>query len=289
LFNSISIGINPILLDVGLIALSWHGFFTFVAVVVSVYLVSRWGKGEGISADDVYSVTVWAIVGGIIGARFVHVVDRWDYYGANLSNIGSVWAGGISIYGAIIGGFLGGAGYIWINHRFFKKLANVSVGKLADISAPALLLAQAIGRIGDIVNGEHIASVTSLPWGFIYTHSSSLSNRHHGLVPSHPAVLYEMIYDLFVLVVIWRLRGRLLPSGMLFAVYGMLYAVGRFFLQFLRLDKQWIVGLQEAHIISIIVIALTVGILASRVRFVSKSELAVQDTLTSKRKSKSNS
>ncbi|MCZ6890902.1 MAG: prolipoprotein diacylglyceryl transferase [Chloroflexi bacterium] len=301
MFNSITIGINPDLID-SFITVSWHGFFTFVATVVAVVLVAGihvrvpiltlgrpsqwkrvtvlrvtgWARREGISSDDVYSVTVWAIIGGIVGARFIHVIDRWDIYGDNLGQILSVWQGGIAIYGAIIGGFIGGASYIWINHRYFGKLKHISIGRLADVTAPALLVAQAIGRLGDIINGEHLAKVTDLPWGFIYSNTGSLANRHHGLIASHPAVAYELIYDLVVLGVLLKLRGRLAPPGMLFALYGMLYALGRFFLQFLRLDKEWFVGLQEAHVISLIVMAITVGVLASRVRWVKREEIPQQ-------------
>lgn len=270
MFYSITIGANPYIVSTSLVTVSWHGFFTFVAVVAAMVLVTRWGREEGISSDDVQSVAIWAIIAGIIGARVVHVVDRWDVYGGNVAQIVSLWQGGISIYGAIIGGFLGGAGYIWVNRRFFSRLSHLSIGHLADVTAPALLVAQAIGRIGDIINGEHLAKATLLPWGFIYSHDLSLSNRYHGFIASHPAVVYEMIYDLVLLGVLMKLRGRLAPPGMLFAVYGMLYALGRFFIQFLRLDKEWFAGLQEAHVISIIVIVVTVGILASRVRWVRR-------------------
>ena len=273
MFNSITIGINPNLIDIGFLTISWHGFFTLVATVVAIVLVVRWGRREGIVPDRIYSVTVWAIIGGIIGARFIHVIDRWEIYRDDLGQILLVFQGGIAIYGAIIGGFIGGASYIWVNHRFFGKLKDLSIGRLADVTAPALLVAQAIGRIGDIINGEHLAKATDLPWGVIYTHESSLSRRHYGAIASHPAVAYELIWDLVILGVLWKLRGRLAPPGMLFALYGMLYALGRFFLQFLRLDKEWFAGLQEAHIISLIVMAITVSILASRVRWVQREEI----------------
>ena len=302
MFNSITIGINPNLIDIGFLTISWHGFFTLVATVVAIVLVSGihlrvpmptlrrpsqwksvtvlrvtgWARREGISSDDVYSVAVWAIIGGIIGARFIHVIDRWDLYRDDLGQILFVFQGGIAIYGAIIGGFIGGASYIWINHRYFGKLKELSIGRLADVTAPALLVAQAIGRIGDIINGEHLAKTTDLPWGFIYTHDLSFASRHHGAIASHPAVAYELIYDLVLLGVLMKLRGRLTPPGMLFALYGMLYALGRFFLQFLRLDKEWFVGLQEAHVISLTVMAITVGILASRVRWVRREEMPQQ-------------
>ena len=75
--DSISIGINPNLIDFGGFVLSWHGFLTFVAVATSVFLVTRWGSRAGLNADSIYSVAVWCIVGGVIGSRLLHVVDFW--------------------------------------------------------------------------------------------------------------------------------------------------------------------------------------------------------------------
>ena len=273
MFYSISIGINPTLIDIGSFELSWHGLFTFVAVATAVVLVARWGRKEGIVPDTVYSVAVWGIIGGIIGARLVHVIDRWDFYSHNLGEAIAFWQPGVAIYGAIIGGFLGGATYIWVNH-YRGRMKDVSAGRLADLTAPAVLIAQAIGRIGDVINGEHVAKVTELPWGFVYTHIDSPSNRQWAALASHPAVVYEMIWDMTVLAVIWKLRGRLVPPGMLFAVYAMLYALGRFFIQFLRLDKEWVAGLNEAQIISLIVLAITVPLVAYRARWVRREDAA---------------
>ena len=277
MFYSISIGIDPNIIDIGGFELSWHGFFTFVAVAVAVVLVARWGRREGIIADTVYSVAVWAIIGGIIGARLVHVIDLWDFYKNNLDQAIAFWEPGVAIYGAIIGGFLGGATYIWVNH-YRGKMKELSVGRLADVTAPAILIGQAIGRIGDIINGEHVAKTTDLAWGFVYTHISSPSNARWAALPSHPAVAYEMIWDMAVLALIWKLRGRLQPPGMLFALYGMLYALGRFFIQFLRLDKEWVAGLNEAQIISLIVLAITVPLLAYRARWVRREDAAPPPT-----------
>ena len=162
---SISIGINPNLIDFWGLTLSWHGVMTFVGVAVAVWLVARWGGREGMTVDSIYSVAVWAIIGGVIGARILHVIDFWDeVYKDDLISVFSVWSGGIAIYGAIIGGFVGGALYIMIrNSSWFlgtwrtvfpfmgeAHKANLpGIGRLADVTAPALLIGQAIGRAGD--------------------------------------------------------------------------------------------------------------------------------------------
>jgi phosphatidylglycerol:prolipoprotein diacylglycerol transferase len=212
----------------------------------------------------VYSTAIWAIIGGIVGARLVHVIDRWDFYGDNPGEIIAIWSGGIALYGAILGGFVGGS--------IYARLHGYPIGRLADTTAPALLIAQTIGRIGDIINGEHISKATDFSWGFVYTNPDSLSNQVHGLVASHPVVVYEMIWNMMVLGVLWWLRGRIKPDGMLFALYLSLYSFGRFFISILREDKTWFAGLQEAHLIAIVVVAVTVPLLVYRGRLVPRGE-----------------
>ena len=280
---SIKIGIDPDMFEVWNFVLTWHGFLTFVSVALAVFLVGRWAKKDGMDTDTVYSVATWAIVGGIIGTRILHVVDFWDFYSNNTSQILKIWQGGITIYGAILGGFLGGAAYIIIrNHPRFLRLWNgvfpwakleraplPSVGRLADLTTPALLIAMAVGRIGDIMNGEHVAKLTSLPWGFVYSHRESPSNALYGLLASHPAVVYEMLWDIGILVlVIWPMRNRLRPYGMLFALYLAAYSVGKFFVSFLRLDKEWGLGLTEAQFVALAVLAITVPLLLFKAQIV---------------------
>ena len=285
----INIGINPNLLDFGSVLLSWHGFFTFVAVAVSVFLVHRWGTREGLLGDPILSVAVWAIIGGIAGARAVHVIDFWgEFYSDDPLQLFYVWRGGIAIYGAILGGFAGGASYIIIRNsnwflalwgRFFRfagephRAPLPGVGALADIAAPAVLFSMAIGRIGDIINGEHCSKATDLSWGVKYTYEVSpgitLGEVQCGIVASHPAVAYELLFDLILLAVIWPLRGRLRPQGMFFVLYGALYSTGRFFLSFLRVESnEYFLSLNQAQILALIVILVAVPLLVYKAQIV---------------------
>ena len=282
ILSSISIGINPNLIDMGGIFLSWHGVMTFIAVAVAVWLVARWGGKDGMVVDSIYSVSVWAIIGGVVGARILHVIDFWDeVYKDDLISVFSVWSGGIAIYGAILGGFVGGALYIIIrNSNWFLSLwrtvlpfmgeahrANLpNIGRLADITAPALLIAQAIGRIGDLINGEHFASITDLPWGVIYTHPNSPGVFRP---PTHPAVGYELLFDLILLAAIWPLRNRLRPNGMFFTLYLATYSIGRFFLSFMREEfNEYFGALNEAQVVAIIVVIITVPLLVWKAQLV---------------------
>ena len=283
ILGAISIPFNPNILDFGPFLLSWHGFLTFVAVAVAVTLAVRWGSRDGMDGDAILSVAVWCIIGGIIGARVLHVIDFWAWYAADPLLIFMVWKGGIAIYGAILGGFAGGSSYVLIrNSNWFlalwgkylrfagepQKAPLPSVGILADLAAPVLLIAMAIGRIGDVINGEHLAKFTDLPWGVVYTH---LDSPGLSRAASHPAVAYELLFDLALLAIIWPLRNRLRPDGMLFVLYGALYSVGRFFLSFLRVEQNtyWGGALNEAQIVALIIIVFAVPLLVYKAQFVS--------------------
>ena len=285
---SIGIGINPNLINAGGFLLSWHGVFTFIAVAFAVFLVVRWGTREGMVADILYSASMWAIIGGIIGARALHVIDFWgEVYQHDFIRIFRVWEGGIAIFGAISGGFVGGSLYLLIrNSNWFlalwkpfsflfgepNKAELPGIAHLADITAPALLAAMAIGRIGDVINGEHFSKVTDLPWGFIYSHPDSPGV---GRPATHPAVAYELIFDLVLLAVLWPLRNRLRPRGMFFALYAATYSIGRFFISFLREEyNTYFGGLNEAQVVALIVIIITVPLL------VWKAQIVRSDTRT---------
>jgi phosphatidylglycerol---prolipoprotein diacylglyceryl transferase len=280
---AIAIGMDPNIFAFGPFLLSWHGFFTFVAVAVAVFLVHRWGTREGLNSDGILSVAVWSIIGGIVGARLLHVVDFWGaVYQHNPLSVFYIWHGGIAIFGAILGGFAGGSLYIMIRNsnwflkfwgKFFRFAGEPSkaplpgIGRLADIAAPALLVAMSIGRIGDIINGEHFASFTNLPWGVVYTHPDSPG---FGRAASHPAVAYEMLFTLAMLLVIWPLRNRLHPPGMLFALFLALYSTGRFFISFLREEfNSYFLGLNEAQVVALLVIAVTIPLLVYKAQIVS--------------------
>ena len=265
----IEIEAAPYLLKFGAFVLSWHGVFSFIGVAGAVFLVGRWARFYGIDSDDIYSIAVWAIISGVIGARLVHVVDNLDYYLENPGLIVAVWSGGIGVWGGILGGFIGGITYALV----VKQPAWI----IADITAPALLLAQTIGRLGDIVNGEHCANATDLFYGFIWSHQSSPAVYcAKGIGASvQPVIAMEIIWNICSLFVLWKMRERIVPSGMLFALYLSLYSVGRFMISFLREDRVWFegLGLQEAHFIALLVMVITIPILAFKARINDKDEV----------------
>jgi phosphatidylglycerol:prolipoprotein diacylglycerol transferase len=288
----IEIDISSFIFDadfVSSVTVSWHGFFSFVAVATAVLLVGRWAPLYKLDPDDVLSVAVWAIIGGVIGARVVHVIDNWDaIYTANPARIFYIWQGGIAVWGAILGGFIGGAAYAFLAEWWERRKrrnnppsadgevprAKFPVGALADLTAPALLFVQSIGRVGDIINGEHCAKATEHFFGFQWVHPETAARICANGVTNgaHPVIILEMAWNMVALAVIWQLRGRLKPAGMLFALYIALYSIGRFGVSFLREDRIWALGMQEAHYISLLMLVITVPLLAIKARLTDRVE-----------------
>ena len=260
--------------------LSWHGFFSVVAMVVGVWMAGRAASRENLDKDLVYNTAIWGIIGGVIGARLVHVIDYWSVYSLNPVSIFQMWSGGIGLWGGILGGWLGGSAY-----GFFSKQ---NVGKLMDIGAASLLVGQTIGRIGDIINGEHCDISTNTPWGWFFTHPNSpgryciekSSNWSQGYFPEatsyqtpvHPAIVYEMIWNMIGFIIITLLRGRVRPDGSIFMIYLFWYSIGRFFVQFLRLDSIKFGIFQEAHIIAFICFFITGIFIIFKTRLSFKTE-----------------
>jgi len=273
----IDIVVGPNLVEFGNFVMSWHGFFSFIAVSSSVYLVARWAPMSGIDPDDIYSLAVWCIIGGIIGARAVHVIDHWGdpYTFSDPVRMIAIWSGGIGVWGGILGGLAGGV--------LGARRLELPVGTVADLVAPVLLFAQTVGRLGDIVNGEHCAKAWDFALGFVWTNPDSTArmcgpiNGNGVGVSVHPIIAYEMIWNMLALVVVWRLWGKLQPPGMVYVLYLTLYSVGRFWITFLRDDKIMAIGLQEAQFISMIVLAIAVPLLIIKARFVSGSRLLAVD------------
>ena len=260
-FAYISVGIDPNIISVGPLLVSWHGFFTALGIAAIVPWAVYQGRKHGISDDAVYGTAVWAVLGGLVGARAIHVIDNWDYYIQDPILILRVYEGGIGLLGGIIGATLAGSFFAWRN--------RYPVGRMVDLVTPGLLLGMFIGRIGDLINGEHLANVSTVPWALRYTHPDSPA---FGLGPMQPAIGYEMLLDVVIGITAYLLIGRLRPHGSVFYLYLLMYGLGRFVIQFVRRDPVWIVGLQQAHLLSLLLVAIAVAFLLTRVRLARSEE-----------------
>ncbi len=262
------IDIDPTLVRIGIFQITWHGFFTAVGTVVGIWLALQLAKKAGYTEDDTISVAMWGVIGAIVGARLFHVVDQWDYYAKDPVSILRVNEGGLAIFGTIVGGPIAGALYAWRR--------GLKVPRLADVAAAPLILGMAIGRIGDIINGEHHgAHADGFPLAAVYTHPNTLGEMG---VPVHLAVGYEMLLDLVVFAVLlwlaravirgadgrthWGWQPRYPSDGMLFWIFLGLYSAGRFLVQFYREDTPFALGLSQAQLLSVLSVMVAVWALA---------------------------
>ena len=251
----ITISIDPVAFTIGSIEVRWYGIMVALAIL-TVVLWTAWEvkKGANISYDTLFTAALVGIPSGVILSRLLHVIDGWEYYSQNPGEI--IGGGGLTAYGAILGATLG----IWIYSRFSK----FQFGYFADVVAPGIILAQAIGRVGCTLNGCCYGLETFLPWSIVYTHPNSLCPLG---VATHPTTVYEIIWNLLVFGVLLKLRGRLKPGGSLFLVYLSLYSVYRLGADFLRPGTSFLFGLHQAQVIAIIVLAIAIPLLALRTRW----------------------
>lgn len=245
--NGIIINIDPVILRIGGLTLRWYGLAVLLAVVAAVFVATREAKRKGFLPDEVLNLLPWLLGAGVIGARLFNIIDRWQFYLANPLEILRLEQSGLAIWGALIGGGIAVVIYTGLKH--------LSLGRLVDIFAPALLVGQIIGRLGCIVNGDAAGGATSLPWGFIYTNPNSMISPALLWVPTHPYPVYEMVWNAVSLLILLKLRRHFSKDGQLFAVYAFFYGAGRFLLSFVRHESTLFWGLQQAQVIAFIIMA----------------------------------
>jgi phosphatidylglycerol:prolipoprotein diacylglycerol transferase len=249
----IHIGIDPDIATFGSFSIGWHGILMFIGIIVGVLLTLHLARRAGFTDDIIYTSSICAVIFGLIGARITHILDHLDYYSDNPGKIIALQEGGLGWYGGLIGGVLAVVVY--------SRIRKFSLGRFADAAAPGIMLGLSIGRIGCTINGDSVGTPTSLPWGFIYTNPDSFAPLG---VATHPAPVYEIIWNMALFGVLWRLKDRIKPDGSLFLVMIAVYSFGRFFISFVRDEVPVLGPLHESHIISIALFVIAVALLAYR-------------------------
>lgn len=264
LLLEIKIGLDPKIVDVLGLEITWHGLFTAIAVIAGV-TVSAWlARKMDYPEDMIYNVALALVIGGIIGARGLYVIENWSDFKDDLGQIFAINTGGISIYGALIGGTVGGIGFALVT-----KVPNIPRGM--DIASIGGILGMAIGRIGDIINGEHFARASDLPWAVVYTDSDSPSYLK---AAQHPAVAYELIGDLVIFLMLLFIYFKVPRAGITFFSWVLLYGVLRFIVSFWRLDDEILLGLRTAQVIAAVAIPAGLGAIIYLLRTPPASERA---------------
>ncbi|MCC7369564.1 MAG: prolipoprotein diacylglyceryl transferase [Chloroflexi bacterium] len=252
----LEITLDPIIAQVGPFQLGWHGIFSMLALLAGVWVGLWRARQLGVDSDAIISGLGWVVLGAVIGARLFHVLDHLPYYLQNPLEIPAVWQGGIAVYGGFVGGVVAGA--------IAARQMGLPVWSSLDAAAPGMLVGQAVGRIGCLLNGDAWGAPTGCACGVVYWHPHALIPSDLLGVPTHPYPLYEIGAVAVLLALLWLLRGQTARPGTQFLVTTLGYGVIRFVLTFVRQETVIVFGLQEAQIIAILTGVVAVAILAGR-------------------------
>jgi prolipoprotein diacylglyceryl transferase len=221
---------SPIIFEAGPFTLRYYGLFIALGIAVGTWLVNRELARRGYDGALALESLLFVVPLGLVGARVSYVASNYELYANNpFPEVLRIWNGGIELYGAVAGGFLGVLLFGW-----FRSISPLS---FADAAAPGLVLAQAIGRWGDYFNQELFGRPTGLPWA-IRISPGNRPAQFADATSFHPTFLYEAIWDVLVcLVLLWIARSfsKRLKAGDVFLLYVTFYSVGHFFVGTLRL------------------------------------------------------
>jgi phosphatidylglycerol:prolipoprotein diacylglycerol transferase len=250
---------SPVIFEVGPFALRYYGLFIALGVAVATWLTARELARKGYDGALALDALFFVVPLGLIGARVYHVITDYDLYDGNphsfFPGVFEIWNGGLGIYGAVLGGFLG--------LLLFARIRGINPLVLADAAAPGLILAQAIGRWGNYFNQELFGRPSSLPWAI----EIAPENRPPGFASEaafHPTFLYESIWNVlvcFILLFVARRFANSLKNGDIALLYVCLYSVGRFFVETLRIDPAFLIGDFRGNLFVASVLALTFALI----------------------------
>lgn len=213
-----------------------------------VYFISKKIYKDGLD-ETLFDFLPVVIISGVLGARIYYVLFNLDYFISDPLETVMINHGGISIHGAILGGFLGG--YI------FSRIKKINFLHLCDLTSFGLILGQAIGRAGNYFNSEALGLPCDYLWKmYVAPQFRPLEYRNYEYF--HPAFLYEIIWNIFVLCLLFLINKKYKDKnldGLIFFSYIILYSIGRFFIEGIRIDNIFtIMGLHLAQVISLIFI-----------------------------------
>ncbi len=252
----VKIGVDPVAFTVGLLRVHWYGIMIAIGLYAGIQVALRDAPRRGVNPDRLMNTALLAAALGIIGGRLYYVVQNHpESYLRRPQDILAVWQGGMAFYGAIFGGALAVVISAWLFHMSFWKVA--------DLGALGLTIGQAFGRVGNIINGDIVGYPTDGKWGFVYTNPNTFGPRD---VAVQPASLYELLISLALFVILWNLRKRLHPDGMLAMGYLILYSFSQLMVFQFRDNLVVFNGLKQAQVTAIVVMALTLPFIAYLLR-----------------------
>lgn len=250
---------DKIMFTIGGVAIHWYSALIVVGAFIAMIMIIKEGKRYGVSSDFLFNMCFWTIIMGIIGARVYYVLFNLEYY-TNIVDVFKIWEGGLAIHGGLIAGL--------ITIIVYCKKYNARFLRIFDFCAPAVMLAQAIGRWGNFFNGEAHGAVTTLSHlQDLHIPEFVIEGMNIGGNYYEPTFFYESLWCLLgviILLIIRRLKYT--KVGQPFAFYLMWYGVGRFVIEGMRTDSLMFGGFKVAQIVSIVMVLVGLVILMIRSR-----------------------
>jgi prolipoprotein diacylglyceryl transferase len=215
-------------IEIGPLDLTFYGVLIAAGALAAITLAQRRWAARGGDPELMARIGVWSVAAGVAGARVAYLIPRLDRFQGRWIEVLYIWEGGLAIFGGLIAGIVTGV--------LMARRAGVDLLDILDAVAPAIPLAQVIGRWGNYFNQELFGRPTDLAWGL----EIAPENRPERFASSelfHPTFLYESLWNAGVVMLLLFLdRRRVLPRGHLFVAYLGLYGVGRFWIELLRVD-----------------------------------------------------
>lgn len=244
---------SAILFSIGHFNFHYYGLIMFFAILSGIFVIARIAKKyyADVDIEVLLDILPVIILSAILGARLYYVIMDFSYYSRYPLEVFAVWQGGLSIHGALLGGVF--AGFI------LSKKIKFSFLKYADIFAFGLLIGQAIGRFGNYFNCEAFGKPCDLPFK-LYIPESHRPLEYRDFEYFHPAFLYESIWNLLTFVILFYIfkKYKNLKQGSIFFLYLLFYSVGRFMIEFIRVDSVVnIRGIPVAQFVSFWVIVIS--------------------------------
>lgn len=234
---------NPVAFDLFGFEVMWYGILIGFGIVLAFILAYKNAKKKGLNFDVLIDIFLVSFPCAIIGARAYYVIFEWSNYKDDLLSIFNIRQGGLAIHGGLIGAFL--AAFIYTRIKKIKFLAY------ADLVAPSIILAQAVGRWGNFMNSEAHGDVVSkefiLKFPKFIQDGMYINGQYY-----NPTFLYESIWDALIFVFLWMFRKKKKYEGQIIVYYIGLYSLGRFFIEGLRTDSLMIGPLRMAQVISLV-------------------------------------
>ena len=265
-------------IHIGVLYLRFYGLILVTGAFVGAYVASLEARRRGRNPDFVWDAIIWALIGGIIGARLWHILTpppsmvaagiTTQYYLTHPLDAIAVWQGGLGIPGAVAGGVFG--------LYLYCRRAKLKFTEWIDIAAPGLALGQAIGRWGNYVNQELYGAPTTLPWAITIDPQNRVPGFTDPALRFHPIFLYESIGSFLICLALLYIARRFaswLKDGDLFLIYLVMYPALRFAIEFIRLDSAQVLGINANQALMLVLIAVSAFLLQQRHRRIRRYEL----------------